>query len=564
MSQQLIECVPNFSEGRDEAVIDAIAREVKNTPGVKLLNVDPGKATNRTVVTFAGAPEDVIEAAFRAIKKASELIDMRKHHGEHPRMGATDVCPLIPLANISMEETVAFAKKLAKRVSEELHIPTYLYEYAASNEERRNLSVIREGEYEGLEKKLSDPNWKPDYGDGVFNAKSGATVIGARDFLIAYNINLNSTSTRIANAIAFDVREQGRVKRIGHPVLGELVLNEKGETVRIPGTLKSVKAIGWYIEEYRIAQISMNLTNINITSVHAAFDEVVNKASERGVRVTGSEIVGMIPKSVLIDAGKYFLAKQKRSIGVPEEELIQIAILSLGLNDISKFKPEERIIEYMLEEGSHNPLNKLTIREFANLASSESPAPGGGSIAAYVGAIGISLGAMVSNLSAAKRGWEDRTEYFSDMAYRAQVLKEELLNLVDEDTRAFTKVMDAFAMPKTTDAETAARKKAIADANLYATQVPLKVMETAFKAFDIIKPMCMEGNPNSITDGGVGGLCVRTALEGAYFNIKTNLPGIKNEEIKNSILQKAEALMAEGIKKEAEIKDIVNQKLNKA
>jgi len=563
MLTQLIECVPNFSEGRDEAVINEIVQEIKNTPGARLLNVDPGKATNRTVVTFAGSPEDVIEAAFKAIKKAAELIDMRTHKGEHPRMGATDVCPLIPLANITMEECIVFAKKLAKRVSDELDIPTYLYEYAARQEYRNNLSVIREGEYEGLEKKLKDPKWAPDYGKPVFNPKSGATVIGARDYLIAYNVNLNTTSTRIANAIAFDVREQGRVKRIGHPVLGELVLDEIGEPVRIPGTLKSVKAIGWYIEEYGIAQISMNLTNINVTPVHIAFDEVMAKGMERGIRVTGSEIVGMVPKSVLIDAGKYFLHKQKRSVGVPEQELIRIAILSLGLNDISPFKPEQRIIEYMLQDSNHNPLNNLTIREFANLTSSESPAPGGGSIAAYVGALGISLGTMVANLSASRRGWEDKTEYFSDMACKGQIIKEELLNLVDEDTRAFNKVMDAFALPKTNEAEIAIRKQAIEDANIYASEVPLKVMETAFKAFEIIKPMCENGNPNSITDGGVGALCTRTAMEGAYWNIKTNVNGIKNEDIKKSLLQKSTSLMKQGIKCESEIKVIVNSKLDK-
>jgi len=557
MSNQIIECVPNFSEGRDEAVIAAITQEIKNTPGVKLLNVDPGKATNRTVVTFAGAPTDVIEAAFKAIKKATELIDMSSHHGEHPRMGATDVCPLIPLANITMEETVEYAKKLAKRVAEELDVPTYLYEYAATNEERRNLSVIREGEYEGLQKKLADPNWKPDYGKAVFNPKSGATVIGARDFLIAYNVNLNSTSTRIANAIAFDIREKGREKRIGHPVIGEKVLNENGMPVWVPGTLKSVKAIGWYIEEYGVVQISINLTNINITPVHIAFDEVVKKAAERGVRVTGSEIVGMVPKSVLIDAGRYYLAKQKRSVGVPEEELIRIAILSLGLNDIGSFHPNERVIEYMLQEGKHNPLNTLTIREFANLTSSDSPAPGGGSISAYLGALGASLGAMVANLSAGKRGWEDKTEYFSEMADRAQILKEELLNLVDEDTAAFNTVMDAFALPKTTETETQIRKDAITKANIYATEVPLKVMQTAFKSFDIIKAMCTDGNPNSITDGGVGGLCARTAIEGAYFNILTNLGGIKDEATKTGFRQQAEAILADAMVKEAEIKELV-------
>jgi len=561
MPTQLIECVPNFSEGRDENIINEIAAEIKNSPGVKLLNVDPGKATNRTVITFAGSPEDVIEAAFKAIKKASELIDMRTHKGEHPRMGATDVCPLIPLANITLEETAEFAKKLAKSVSEELNIPTYLYEAAAASEERRNLSVIREGEYEGLEKKLKDPNWMPDFGNAVFNPKSGATVIGARDFLIAYNVNLNSTSVRIANAIAFDVREQGRVKRTGHPVLGELVLDEKGEPVRIPGTLKSVKAIGWYIEEYGLAQISMNLTNINVTPVHIAFDEVAKKSEERGVRVTGSEIVGMVPKSVLVDAGKYFLKKQKRSIGLPEEELIRIAILSLGLNDISDFKPKERIIEYMLEPESHNPLNKLTIRAFAQLTASDSPAPGGGSIAAYVGALGVSLGTMAANLSAGKRGWEEETQYFSDMAEKGQVLQEQLLALVDEDTAAFNTVMNAFALPKTNDAEIAARKKAIAEANVYASEVPLKVMETAFKSFEVIKPMVENGNPNSASDGAVGALCARTAMEGAYLNIRTNVSGIKDETVKSSILQKADKLMNEGRKLEKEIVGIAEGKI---
>jgi len=561
MSNQLIECVPNFSEGRDENIINEIAAAIKNVSGVKLLNVDPGKATNRTVITYAGSPGDVVEAAFQSIKKASELIDMRTHKGEHPRMGATDVCPLIPLAGISLEETAVWSKKLAKRVADELNIPIFLYEAAASGPERSNLSVIREGEYEGLEKKLKDPNWKPDFGKAEFNAKSGATVIGARDFLIAYNVNLNTTSTRIANAIAFDVREQGRVKRIGHPVLGELVLDESGEPVRIPGTLKSVKAIGWYIEEYGLAQISMNLTNMHVTPVHIAFDEVVNKATERGVRVTGSEIVGMVPKSVLIYAGKYFLKKQKRSIGLPEEELIRIAILSLGLNDISEFNPQERIIEYMLESDNHNPLNKLTIRTFAQLTASDSPAPGGGSISAYVGALGVSLGTMVANLSATRRGWEDKTEYFSDMAEKGQALQEKLLALVDEDTAAFNTVMNAFALPKATEAEIAIRKKAIADANIYASEVPLRVMETAFKAFEIIKPMVIEGNPNSTSDGAVGALCTRTAMEGAYLNIRTNASGIKDETVKSSILEKADKLMAEGRKLEEEIMGIAVGKI---
>ncbi|MGZ5242805.1 MAG: glutamate formimidoyltransferase [Bacteroidia bacterium] len=563
MEHRLIECVPNFSEGRDAAVIEQIITEIKNVTGVKLLNVDPGKATNRTVVTFVGDPDSVIEAAFLAIKKAGELIDMCKHSGEHPRMGATDVCPLIPLANISMEETVEYAKKLAKRVGEELKIPVYLYEEAASKPERRNLSVIREGEYEGLEKKLQDPNWKPDFGPSEFNKRCGATVIGARDFLIAYNINLNTTSTRIANAIAFDVREQGRVKRTGHPITGEIELDPSGNPVRIPGTLKSVKAIGWYIEEYGIAQISMNLTNINITPVHKAFDEVLEKAHARGVRVTGSEIVGMVPKSVLIDAGTYFLKKQKRSLGSSEEEIINIAIKSLGLNDISPFKPKERIIEYMLAEEGDQPLNKLTIKEFASLTASESPAPGGGSIAAYVGALGASLGTMVANLSANRRGWEDRLDFYSEFAYIGQEIKEELLYLVDEDTSAFNKVMAAFTMPKDTDEEKKNRKDAIEAANIYAAEVPLKVMQTAAKAWPLMVAMSEKGNPNSITDAAVGALCVRTAIEGAHLNILTNVNGINAANKKQALLTEAEQIMNEARKNEKTILEVVHGKLSK-
>jgi glutamate formiminotransferase/formiminotetrahydrofolate cyclodeaminase len=512
-------------------------------------------------VTFVGTPDEVVEAAFKAIKKASELINMAEHKGEHPRMGATDVCPFIPLANISVEETVEYAKKLAKRVGEELSIPVYLYEYAASREERKNLATIREGEYEGFAKKIQHPDWKPDFGPATFNVRSGATVIGARDFLIAYNVNLNTTSTRIANAIAFDVREQGRVKRKGHPVLGEIEMDELGNPIRIPGTLKSVKAIGWYIEEYGIAQISMNLTNMHVTSVHKAFDEVLAKAQSRGVRVTGSEIVGMVPKSVLIDAGLYFLEKQGRSLGVSEEELIQIAILSLGLNDITDFKPKERIIEYMLEENSHNPLNQLTIRQFANLTAAETPAPGGGSISAYVGALGASLGTMVANLSANKRGWEDKVEFFSGHAFKGQQIKDELLLLVDEDTRAFNQVMAAFAMDKNTDEEKANRKKAIEEANIYAARVPLKVMETAFRAFELVAPMVELGNPNSITDGGVGGLCIRTAIQGAYLNIKTNVSGISNADVKKELLDKAESIMQQAFEKEKQIIEVVSSKL---
>lgn len=563
MEQKLIECVPNFSEGRDAAVIEQITTEIKNVTGVKLLNVDPGKATNRTVVTFVGDPDSVIEAAFLAIKKASELIDMCKHRGEHPRMGATDVCPLIPLANITMEETVEYAKKLAKRVGEELKIPVYLYEEAASKPERRNLSVIREGEYEGLEKKLQDPNWKPDFGPTEFNKRCGATVIGARDFLIAYNINLNTTSTRIANAIAFDVREQGRVKRKGHPITGEIETDAEGNPIRIPGTLKSVKAIGWYIEEYGIAQISMNLTNINVTPVHKAFDEVLEKAHSRGVRVTGSEIVGMVPKSVLVDAGIYFLKKQKRSLGVSEKEIINIAIKSLGLNDIAPFKPEERIIEFMLAEENDQPLNKLTIKEFANLTASESPAPGGGSISAYVGALGASLGTMVANLSANRRGWEDKLDFYSDLGYTGQEIKEELLYLVDEDTSAFNKVMAGFAMPKNTDEEKQQRKDAIEAANIYAAEVPLKVMQAAAKAWPLLIAMSEKGNPNSITDAAVGALCVRTAIEGAHLNIITNANGINTADKKQALITDAEKLMNDARNQEKAILEIVHAKLSK-
>jgi len=561
MTKQLIECVPNFSEGRDSKTIEAIANAIKQVSGVQLLNIDPGKATNRTVYTFVGPPDNVVEAAFFAIKKASELIDMSKHTGEHPRMGATDVCPLIPVSGISMEETVEYAKKLARCVADELHIPIYLYEAAAIVPERKNLATIREGEYEGLAKKINLPEWKPDYGNAEFNSKSGATVIGARDFLIAYNINLNTKSTRIANAIAFDVREYGRVKRIGHPLLGEIEKDTEGNPVRIPGTLKSVKAIGWYIEEYGIAQISMNLTDVKLSPVHQVFEEVNDKARTRGVRVTGSEIVGMVPKKVLIDAGEYFLEKQKRSIGVSEDEIIQIAIKSLGLNDIAPFKPEKRIIEYMLEMDNNDPLNELSIKEFANLTASEAAAPGGGSIAAYAGVLGASLGTMVANLSANKRGWEEKLTYFSSIAQKGQGIKDRLLKLVDEDTRAFNRVMTAFGMAKTTDEEKQLRKNAIQQANIYAAKVPFQTMETAFEAFEIIKEMAENGNPNSITDAGVGALCTHIAIEGAYFNVKVNAGGIDDETIKNNFIQKGKELVEKAKVKEAEILIIVNSKL---
>lgn len=559
--KQLIECVPNFSEGRDLNIIKQITDQIETVEGVRLLDVDPGKATNRTVVTFVGEPAQVIEAAFLAIKKASEIIDMRQHSGEHARMGATDVCPLIPVANISMEETVVFAKALAKRVGEALHIPVYLYESAASKPERRNLATIRAGEYEGLPTKLQDPNWQPDFGPATFNPQAGATVIGARDFLVAYNINLNTTSTRIANAIAFDVREAGRIKRDGHPVLGNVVNDDKGEPVRIPGTLKSVKAVGWYIEEYGFAQISMNLTNINVTSVHMAFDEVVRAAQERGVRVTGSELVGLIPLRCMLEAGRHYLSKMGRSEGVSDEELIQTAIRSMGLNELGPFDPKKKIIEYLIAPAGHDRLVSMDLKAFANETASESPAPGGGSIAAYAGALGVSLAAMVANLSAAKRGWEEQTSYFSDVAMRAQKLKDALLYKVDEDTRAFDAIMNAFALPKNTDVEKKARTQAIQDATKIAIEVPLQTMQLAFAGFEIVEAMIEKGNPNSITDAAVGALCVRTAVYGAWLNVKVNLSGFKDQTFAQATLQEADAILGAAQAKEAALLALVGQRL---
>ena len=559
--KQLIECVPNFSEGRDLNIIKQITDQIETVEGVRLLDVDPGKATNRTVVTFVGEPAQVIEAAFLAIKKASEIIDMRQHSGEHARMGATDVCPLIPVANISMEETVVFAKALAKRVGEALDIPVYLYESAASKPERRNLATVRAGEYEGLPNKLQDPNWQPDFGPATFNAQAGATVIGARDFLVAYNINLNTTSTRIANSIAFDVREAGRVKREGHPVLGKVVNDEKGEPVRIPGTLKSVKAVGWYIEEYGFAQISMNLTNINVTSVHMAFDEVVRAAQERGVRVTGSELVGLIPLRCMLEAGRHYLSKMGRSEGVSDEELIQTAIRSMGLNELGPFDPKKKIIEYLIAPAGHDRLVNMDLKAFAYETASESPAPGGGSISAYAGVMGVSLAAMVANLSAAKRGWEEQTSYFSDVAVRAQKPKDALLYKVDEDTRAFDAIMNAFALPKNTDAEKKARTQAIQEATKIAIEVPLQTMQLAFAGFEIVEAMIEKGNPNSITDAAVGALCVRTAVYGAWLNVKVNLSGFKDQTFVEATLQEADAILAATQAKEAALLALVKQRL---
>lgn len=542
--KQLIECVPNFSEGRDMAIIKEITNEIEKIEGVKLLDVDPGAATNRTVVTFVGTPDEVIEAAFHAVKKASEVIDMRHHKGEHPRFGATDVCPLVPVSNITMEETVEYARKLGKRIGEELQIPVYCYENAAYSDKRKNLATCRSGEYEGLGEKLVNPKWKPDFGPAEFNAKvqgSGATAVGARGFLVAFNVNLNTTSTRRANAIAFDVRERGRVKREGNPITGKIVKDEKGNPVMIPGTLKSVKAIGWYIEEYGIAQISMNLTNISITPVHVAFDEVCKKATERGIRVTGSELVGLIPLKAMLDAGRYFLKKQQRSTGVDHDELLKIAIKSMGLDDLKPFNPKERIIEYLLEEDG-NKLVDMNLTAFANETASESPAPGGGSIAAYVGALGISLGTMVANLSSHKRGWDERWEEFSDIAEKGQLLKDELLHLVDEDTRAFNKIMAAFGLPKKSDEEKASRKQAIEEASKYAMEIPFRVMQTAYQSMEIMAQMAEKGNPNSVSDAGVGALCALAAVEGAFLNVKINASGVEDKAFAEDKLKKGEEI----------------------
>ena len=556
---QLIECVPNFSEGSDLSLIKQITDEIESVEGVRLLNVDPGKATNRTVVTFVGAPVKVIEAAYLAIKKASELIDMSAHKGEHPRMGATDVCPLIPISGITMEETAEYARQLAKRVGETLNIPVFLYEAAATIKGRWNLSEIRAGEYEGFFKKIKLPEWKPDFGPAEMNAKAGASVIGARDFLVAYNVNLNTTSVRRANSIAFDVRERGRVKRDGDPVTGKIVKDENGEPVHIPGSLKSVKAIGWFIEEYGVAQISMNLTNVRDTPVHVAFDEVCKKAESRGIRVTGSELVGLLPLSCLIDAGKYFLEKQQRSTGVSDAELIKIAIKSMGLEELGPFEPEKRVIEYLLRDESAEKLVSMSLSAFADETASESPAPGGGSISAYVGTLGISLAGMVANLSSHKRGWDGRWKEFSDHAEKAQNIKKQLLLLVDEDTRAFNRIMDAFGLANGSADEKAARKKAIQDATRYAIETPLKVMELSLESMSTISEMAKKGNPNSVSDAGVGALCARTAVMGAWLNVKINCAGYEDKNFVNAILAKADKMVADANALEKDILEIVER-----
>ncbi len=561
--QKLIECVPNFSEGRDQNIIRQITDAIESVDSVSLLDVDPGASTNRTVVTFVGNPDAAVEAAFRAIKKAAELIDMRKHKGAHPRMGATDVCPFIPVSNVNWDEAIACANRLGERVGDELKIPIYLYERAAKNESRSNLSVIRAGEYEGFFEKIKQPEWKPDFGPDVFNEKSGATVIGVRDFLVAYNVNLNTKSVRRANSVAFDVREQGRVQTEDGTPWGKPALDASGEPIRVPGMLKHVKAIGWFVKEYGIAQVSMNLTNIEETPLHAAFDACCESAARRGLRVTGSEIVGMVPKKCLVDAGRYFLRKQKWSEGASEEELIDVAIRSMGLSELKPFDPKEKVIEFKIESAEpKNSLVKMDLREFCNETLSDSPAPGGGSVAALMGALGASLGGMVANLSAGKRGWDDKVEYFSNWAVKAQQLKDELLALVDEDTAAFNKVMDAFALSKESAEEKAARATAIEEATKYAARVPLKVMETASKSYELLAEMAEKGNPASVSDVGVGALATRACIEGAALNVRINLAQLKDERFKSGLLKEVQQITADSDIRFNEISQLVAKKLD--
>jgi glutamate formiminotransferase / formiminotetrahydrofolate cyclodeaminase len=564
MMKQIIECVPNISEGRDEEKIKIISQIVEEIDGVKLLNVDPGKATNRTVITFVGEPQQVIDAAFLLIQKSQELIDMSKHSGEHPRMGATDVCPLVPIANISMEETAKWAHKLGERVGTELGIPVYHYEAAAKEEKRKNLANCRSGEYEGLSRKLVDTDWKPDFGPAEFNKsveKSGATGISARDFLVAYNVNLNTTSTRRANAVAFDIREAGRIKREGGTLSGKIMKDEDGNPLKTPGLFKDVKGIGWFIEEYGVAQISYNLTDINISPLHEVFDKTCERSIARGMRVTGSELIGLVPKKVLIDAGKHFLKKQKRSTGISESEIIKIAIKTLGLDELATFNPEERIIEYMLDADANKPLVNMSLTDFADETASESPAPGGGSISAYAGAMGISLGTMVSNLSAHKRGWDDRWEEFSAWAEKGMEYQRILLDLVDEDTNAFNKIMDAFRLPKDTEAAKTIRQEAIQAATKYAILTPFKVMETAYNSMEVIKAMADFGNPNSVTDAGVGALCARTAVIGAFLNVKINCGDCEDKSFVTDILKRGQQIVDDACTQEDEIMKITNSKI---
>ncbi|RLD66671.1 MAG: glutamate formimidoyltransferase [Bacteroidetes bacterium] len=562
--KKLIECVPNFSEGRDMNVINQITAEIDKVEGVKLIDVDPGQATNRTVVTMVGTPDEVLEAAFQAIKKSQELIDMRKHSGAHPRFGATDVCPLVPVANISMEETAELAHKLAKRIGEELEIPIYCYENAAKIDVRRNLAVCRAGEYEALGERVVTEEWKPDFGPGTWNEKqmkSGATAVSARNFLVAINYNLNTTSTRRANAIAFDVRERGRTKREGNSITGKIVKDANGKPVMIPGSLKHTKAIGWFIDEFGVAQISMNMTNIEETPIHKAFDEVSERARVRGLRVTGSELVGVVPLKSILDAGRHYLRLQKRSTGVSDSELIKIAVKSLGLDDLYKFEPKKKIIEYILEDESHFPLINMTLTGFVEETASESPAPGGGSIAAYMGAMGSALGTMVANLSSHKRGWDDRWEEFSKWAEKGKYYHDQLLRMVDEDTNAFNLIMDAFGLPKKTDEDKAARKQAIQDATKYAIDVPFKTMELCHGSMEVMKAMAEFGNPNSVTDAGVGALAAMAGVRGAFLNVKINTADLDDKEFVNDILARGKNIEVRAFALEQEILAVVENKI---
>ncbi|WP_305154295.1 glutamate formimidoyltransferase [uncultured Duncaniella sp.] len=567
MKTRIIECVPNFSEGRDKNVIKSITDAIKSVKGINLLDVDPGEATNRTGVTFVGEPEAVVEAAFRGVKRAAELIDMRSHHGAHPRMGATDVCPLIPISGITLEECAELARKLAKRIADELEIPTYCYEAAAFTPERRNLAVCREGEYEALPEKMNHPVKSPDFGDRPFDekaARSGATTVGARDFLIAVNFNLNTTSTRRANAIAFDVREKGRPMREGGKITGKPLKDADGNTIMQPGTLKATKAIGWFIDEYGIAQVSMNITDISVTPLHIAFDEVCRAANARGLRVTGTEIVGLVPKRTLIEAGRYFLHKQQRSTGISEDEIIRMAVKSMGLDELTLFRPEEKVIEFMIaQKNAGKKLTDMTCTEFAEETASESPAPGGGSISAYMGALAAALGTMVANLSAHKAGWDDRWKEFSDQADRGHEILQQLLHLVDEDTEAFNRIMDAFKMPKSSEEEKAARAAAIEDATLYATRIPLSTMETACAVFPLLESMARTGNPASVSDAGVGALAARSAVLGAQLNVRINAASLKNRDEADRLTARAAEIAAEAIAAEARVLEIVNEILNR-
>ena len=563
--KQIIECVPNISEGRDMNIINQVTAEIEKVEGVKLLDVDPGATTNRTVITFVGEPKNVCEAAFRVVKKAAELIDMRNHHGDHPRFGATDVCPLVPVAGITMEEVVEYARQLGERIGNELEIPVFCYENAAFSPERRNLAVCRAGEYEALAERFAS-GCTADFGPKVFNervATTGATAVGARDFLVAINYNLNTTSTRRANAIAFDVREKGRPMRQGPKVTDKPVKDENGNPVMIPGTLPGTKAIGWFIEEYGIAQVSMNITNIAKTPVHVCFEEVCAKAAARGVRVTGCEIVGLVPKSVLLDAGRFYLAKQERSLGVSEDEIMKIAIKSMGLDDLKPFNPKEKVIEFLIEDNSQKKLVDMTCAAFADETASESPAPGGGSISAYMGALGASLATMVANLSSHKPGWDDRWEFFSQWAEKGQAIKNQLIALVDEDTNAFNKIMDALGLPKKTEEEKEIRKQAIEDASKYAIEVPFKTMEVAFSAFEVVEAMVNDGNPASVSDAGVGAMCCRSAVMGAFLNVKINAAGIKDREFAEKMVKAGAEIEAKAMQKEAELLVRVNEIINK-